>query len=66
MGVKKGFIDKKNAVSYQLVHRSQKDPLVADENASKYVLKAMMPSSNLIRVGFFLIVVVSVLQLIAL
>lgn len=35
---KKKFIDKKNAVTFHIVHRSQKDPLVADENASKHVL----------------------------
>ena len=51
MVARKGFIDKENSVSYQLVHRSQKDPLQADEHASKWVLKAMMPSSNLLKVG---------------
>ncbi|XP_074657652.1 protein LTV1 homolog [Tubulanus polymorphus] len=35
---KKKFIDKKNAVTFHLVHRSQKDPLQADENAPKHVL----------------------------
>lgn len=35
---KKKFIDKKNAVSFHLVHRSQRDPLQADEDASKTVL----------------------------
>ncbi|XP_077574927.1 protein LTV1 homolog [Stigmatopora nigra] len=35
---KKSFIDKKNAVSFHLVHRSQKDPLVADEKAPQRVL----------------------------
>lgn len=34
----KKFIDKKNAVTFHLVHRSQKDPLIADENASQRVL----------------------------
>ncbi|XP_073698227.1 protein LTV1 homolog isoform X2 [Garra rufa] len=35
---KKAFIDKKNAVSFHLVHRSQKDPLAADEKAPQHVL----------------------------
>lgn len=35
---KKRFIDKKNAVTFRLVHRSQKDPLVADERAPQHVL----------------------------
>ncbi|XP_038057454.1 protein LTV1 homolog [Patiria miniata] len=35
---KKPFIDRKNAVSFHLVHRSQRDPLQADEDSSKYVL----------------------------
>eukprot|EP00117_Sycon_ciliatum_P033273 scpid101753/ scgid25643/ Protein LTV1 homolog len=40
MGKKKRqFIDKKNAHSYRVVHRSQKDPLQADEESSAYVLQ---------------------------
>jgi len=35
---KKPFIDKKNAVSFQLVHRSQKDPLAADDEAPQMLL----------------------------
>ncbi|XP_076847904.1 protein LTV1 homolog [Brachyhypopomus gauderio] len=35
---KKAFICKKNAVSFHLVHRSQKDPLAADEKAPQHVL----------------------------
>ncbi|XP_051755445.1 protein LTV1 homolog [Ctenopharyngodon idella] len=35
---KKAFINKKNAVSFHLVHRSQKDPLAADEMAPQHVL----------------------------
>lgn len=35
---KKTFINKKNAVSFHLVHRSQKDPLAADETAPQHVL----------------------------
>nr|CAG4643314.1 EOG090X08PQ [Ilyocryptus agilis] len=34
----KRFIDKKNAVTFNLVHRSQKDPLAADEDAPQRVL----------------------------
>lgn len=30
--------DKKKAVTFQLVHRSQQDPLIADENAPQHVL----------------------------
>ncbi|XP_034949649.1 protein LTV1 homolog [Chelonus insularis] len=35
---KKKFIDKKNAVTFHLVHRSQQDPLAADETAPQRVL----------------------------
>ena len=35
---KKPFIDKKNSTTYKLVHRSQHDPLVADQDASQMVL----------------------------
>lgn len=35
---KKPFIDKKNAVVFHVVHRSQQDPLQADEYAGKHVL----------------------------
>lgn len=37
-GKKKKFIDKKSAVTFHLVHRSQRDPLQADEESSKHVL----------------------------
>lgn len=37
-GKTKRFIDKKNSVTFHLVHRSQKDPLVADETAPQRVL----------------------------
>ncbi|CAB0007609.1 unnamed protein product [Nesidiocoris tenuis] len=36
---KRKFIDKKKAITFTLVHRSQKDPLTADENAPKRVLQ---------------------------
>ncbi|XP_062513185.1 protein LTV1 homolog [Corticium candelabrum] len=35
---KKPFIDKKAAYSFKLVHRSQRDPLQADEESSRHVL----------------------------
>jgi len=35
---KKRFIDKNNAITFCLVHRSQRDPLVADESAPQKVL----------------------------
>ncbi|XP_060716051.1 protein LTV1 homolog isoform X2 [Tachysurus vachellii] len=41
---KKSFISKKNAVSFHLVHRSQKDPLAADEKAPQHVL---LPANKL-------------------
>ncbi|KAB5523614.1 hypothetical protein PHYPO_G00154620 [Pangasianodon hypophthalmus] len=41
---KKSFINKKNAVSFHLVHRSQKDPLAADEKAPQHVL---LPSTKI-------------------
>lgn len=39
----KKFIDKKNAVSFHLVHRSQQDPLAADERAPQKVLLPVNP-----------------------
>jgi len=38
MPKKKKFIDRKNAVTFHLVHRSQQDPLIADEKAPQHVL----------------------------
>lgn len=35
---KRPFIDKKNAITFHLVHRSQQDPFVVSEEASKHVL----------------------------
>ncbi|RUP46718.1 hypothetical protein BC936DRAFT_146603 [Jimgerdemannia flammicorona] len=40
---KKPFIDRKNAKHYHLVHRSQRDPLIVDEEASQRVLKEAIP-----------------------
>eukprot|EP00735_Rhodelphis_limneticus_P008904 TRINITY_DN2374_c0_g1::TRINITY_DN2374_c0_g1_i1::g.20827::m.20827 TRINITY_DN2374_c0_g1::TRINITY_DN2374_c0_g1_i1::g.20827 ORF type:complete len:550 (+),score=182.49,sp/Q6NSQ7/LTV1_MOUSE/31.52/2e-31,LTV/PF04180.9/1.2e-08,LTV/PF04180.9/1.4e+04,LTV/PF04180.9/2.6e+02,LTV/PF04180.9/0.054 TRINITY_DN2374_c0_g1_i1:99-1748(+) len=42
---KKKFIDKKNAVKFQLVHRSQNDPLFEDNATTQYVLKPLPPSN---------------------
>ncbi|XP_054288619.1 protein LTV1 homolog [Macrosteles quadrilineatus] len=42
---KKKWIDKKNAVTFHLVHRSQQDPLAADDSAPQRVLLAA-PSSQ--------------------
>jgi len=36
---KKKFIDKKTALNYEVVHRDQRDPLTADENAAQNLLK---------------------------
>ncbi|KAF0719115.1 Aste57867_1270 [Aphanomyces stellatus] len=38
MGKKKAFINKKEAQHFHVVHRSQRDPLINDPNASKFVL----------------------------
>ncbi|KAK3089237.1 hypothetical protein FSP39_002023 [Pinctada imbricata] len=45
-GKKKKFIDKKNAVTFHLVHRSQRDPLQASEEASKHVLQPLDSQSD--------------------
>ncbi|KAI9207172.1 Low temperature viability protein-domain-containing protein [Polychytrium aggregatum] len=51
MGKKKAFIDKSKAVHFQVVHRSQRDPKLADEDASKMVLKPVAPSMNVVKKG---------------
>lgn len=43
---KKAFIDRKKAVTFHLVHRSQHDPLIADENAPQRVLLEATPSNK--------------------
>lgn len=46
---KKKFIDKKKSVTFNLVHRSQRDPLIADESAPQRVLvpvNAVVPPSK--------------------
>ncbi|KAI9297629.1 Low temperature viability protein, partial [Neoconidiobolus thromboides FSU 785] len=45
--VKKTFINKKEATHFNVVHRSQHDPLVADGEASDYVLLPTLQSANL-------------------
>lgn len=35
---RKPFIDKKNATTYRLLHRSQRDPLIVDDEVGKHVL----------------------------
>ncbi|KAJ1552090.1 hypothetical protein HK405_012705, partial [Cladochytrium tenue] len=49
--LQRGFIDRTKAVSFQLVHRSQRDPALADDSASRMVLREMNPNLNLIRKG---------------
>ncbi|ORY42756.1 hypothetical protein BCR33DRAFT_717949 [Rhizoclosmatium globosum] len=52
MGKKgKSFIDKSKSLTFQVVHRSQRDPAMADMDASKLVLKPVAPSYNLLRKG---------------
>jgi len=43
---KTAFIDKKNSVTFQLVHRSQKDALAADEDAPQRLLMPVARSSE--------------------
>lgn len=43
---KKKFIDKKKAVTFHLVHRSQHDPLFVDESAPQHVLVPQAGSST--------------------
>ncbi|CAB4403932.1 unnamed protein product [Rhizophagus irregularis] len=42
---KKPFIDRKNAKYFQVVHRSQRDPLINDNEASSRVLVEVVPSN---------------------
>lgn len=50
---KKPFIDRKNAKYFQVVHRSQRDPLINDNEASSRVLVEVVPSN--LRVTLFFI-----------
>ncbi|KAI9320311.1 hypothetical protein DFJ73DRAFT_877934 [Zopfochytrium polystomum] len=43
------FIDPKKSVTFQVVHRSQRDPALADPNASRLVLREVPHSGNLQR-----------------
>lgn len=38
MGKSKRIFDKKNSITFKLVHRSQRDPLISDEGAPQHVL----------------------------
>ena len=38
MPTRRKFINKKNSITFQLVHRSQHDPLIADDTAGERVL----------------------------
>ncbi|KAJ3226037.1 hypothetical protein HDU81_007543 [Chytriomyces hyalinus] len=52
MGKKvKKFIDKSQSLTFQVVHRSQRDPAMADNDSSKLVLKPVAPSYNLLKKG---------------
>ncbi len=44
----KPFVDKKgpNTYSFRLVHRSQHDPLIADEESSRHVLMQVAPPNS--------------------
>ncbi|KAI8058918.1 Low temperature viability protein-domain-containing protein [Gilbertella persicaria] len=44
---KKPFIDKKSAKHFHVVHRSQKDPLINDTEASDRVLQEVLPINQL-------------------
>ncbi|KAI8366887.1 Low temperature viability protein-domain-containing protein [Blakeslea trispora] len=44
---KKPFIDKKSAKHFHVVHRSQKDPLINDTDASDRVLQEVLPLNQL-------------------
>ncbi|XP_072046291.1 protein LTV1 homolog [Amphiura filiformis] len=46
---KKPYIDKKNAVSFHLVHRSQRDPLQADDESSKHVLMPLASQNEKVK-----------------
>jgi len=43
---KKKFIEKKNSVTFHVVHRSQHDPLITDETAPQHVLVPQQPSQS--------------------
>ncbi|KAI7868456.1 hypothetical protein BDF14DRAFT_553220 [Spinellus fusiger] len=43
--VKKTFIDRKTAKHFHVVHRSQRDPLINDTDASELVLQEVVPGN---------------------
>ena len=54
---KKPFINKKQAQSFRLVHRSQRDPLQADEGSSQYILHPVKVSSSLCCIDIIIIAI---------
>jgi hypothetical protein len=46
---KKKFIEKKKAVSFQLVQRSQRDPSIVDDEVPQYVLRPVAPPNLKVR-----------------
>merc|ERR1711871_1107046 len=40
------FINKKTALNFEVVHRSQRDPLAADADAPQFVLKSIEVGQN--------------------
>ncbi|KAJ3192048.1 hypothetical protein HK101_007128 [Irineochytrium annulatum] len=48
---RKPFIDKEKSLTYQVVHRSQRDPRIADEEAPQHVLKPIPTSLNHLKKG---------------
>jgi protein LTV1 len=53
MPVRRKFIDKKKAITFQLVHRSQHDPLIADDTAGERVLAPLDVSAVDLRTSSF-------------
>lgn len=43
---KRPFIDKKKAITFRLVNRSQQDPLIADETAPQHVLVPILKNNE--------------------
>ena len=50
---KKRFIDPTQASTFQIVHRSQRDVRIADEEASSLVLRPIPPSLNILKKNKF-------------
>ena len=55
-GKKKKFIDKKSALNFEVVHRDQRDPLTADENAPQMLLKQVdLRQKKTVRVSLLIV-----------